>query len=1003
MNLKEMVKNLKERTGKMVEGEYEERPKKKVTKDTPVVEKEEIVETPAIEPEPAPEPVVEEFAPEAEPEDDIPADDIDAKIAEYYRKKKAKIAELEKLEEEETNKIIKKVNAYDEKKREYADIFNGITISKDDLDKENIGRAVLDEFTLKEEDFSDETIEDKLNAETVDNTTIGMDGTKEDKDEVKAEIVAETNDDIDNYIVETQVSGEYIPAKNLGKIDESAQAEIDTVIKTAKKKPAPKKDALANLTAKLNKKEEKAEVVEEKTEEKPAKKTTTKKASTTKTATTKKTTTAKKGTAKKETASKTTKSTTKKTTTKSTTAKKSTTKKTTTKKVAEETSEGIKLTAKEMNELVKEVMEAPLDAANTAPENTVVENAVAENKDTTPELTEGWTVDDYNKLVGIKEDTAQVEEKETVSKDGTLDSKVKLNETDIEHLEKAEEEKTAYFYGSKEHKENEEENKSTDTANIGKEVELGDRNLNKDIANATPSSEVVPMGEEKVLTEEERFAREMEFIYTIFGVQEKSKSTEKEQRKVLYVAAESQPFVATGGLADVAGSLPNAIAELGVDIRVIMPLYGTIKDMYRKDFEFLGNFTVHLSWRQEYCGLFRYYRDGVTYYFIDNERYFKRPNVYGYYDDGERYAYFCRAVVECLPHIDFFPDIIHCNDWQTALVPTYIKTGEWADHRYYQIKHIYTIHNVEYQGIYGMENLKDLFGIDERYTHDVEYDGNINLTKAAIQLADKVTTVSRSYCNDLMQPYCSRGLHHIIHRNAHKLQGIINGINYDFYNPETDKTINHNFTINTLEEKKKCKKAWQEELGLPVDPDTPMLSMVTRLVSHKGLDLIVKIMEDLLQDDIQFVIVGTGDQRFIEYFRYLEDKYPTKVRALVDKFSLEYGVKNYGGSDIFLMPSKIEPCGISQMVSSRYGAVPIVRECGGLKDTITDFGCEQGGNGYTFTHYNSEDLKYQIKRAIRDYRDKEGWTEKMKIVMSQDFSWNKSAKEYIDLYESVLN
>ncbi len=988
MNLKDMVKNLKERTGKMVEGEYEERPKKKVEEETPVVEMEEVVETPAVEPEKEPEPVVEEPTVAPEPEDDIPADDIDAKIAEYYRKKKAKIAELEKLEEEETNKIIKKVNAYDEKKREYADIFSGITISKDDLDRENIGRAVLDEFTLKEEDFADETIEDKLNAETVDNTTIGMESNKADEEEVKAEIVAETVDDIDNYIVETQVSGEeYVPAKELGQIEPEVQAEIDTVIKTAKKKPAPKKDALANLTAKLNKKEEeKVEVVEE-TEEKPTKKTTTKKATSTKSTSTKKTTTAKKATA-----SKTTKSTTKKTTTKSTTAKK------TTKKVAEEKNEGVKLTAEEMEELVAEVMEAPLDAVETVEENNVVEN-----KDATPELTEGWTVDDYNKLVGIKEETAQVEEQETVSKDGALDSAVKLNETDIEHLEKAEEEKTAYFYGSKEHKEVEEENKTTDTANIGKEVELGDKNLNKDIANATPSSEIVPMGEEKVLTEEERFAKEMEFIYTIFGVQEKSKSAEKEQKKVLYVAAESQPFVATGGLADVAGSLPNAIAELGVDIRVIMPLYGTIKDMYRKDFEFLGNFTVHLSWRQEYCGLFRYYRDGVTYYFVDNERYFKRPNVYGYYDDGERYAYFCRAVVECLPHIDFFPDIIHCNDWQTALVPTYIKTGEWADHRYYQIKHVYTIHNVEYQGIYGMENLKDLFGIDERYTHDMEYDGTINLTKAAIQLADKITTVSRSYCNDLMQPYCSRGLHHIIHRNQHKLQGIINGINYDFYNPETDKTINHNFTIDNLEEKKKCKKSWQEELGLPVDPDTPMLSMVTRLVSHKGLDLIVKIMEDLLQDDIQFVIVGTGDQRFIEYFRYLEDKYPTKVRALVDKFSLEYGVKNYGGSDIFLMPSKIEPCGISQMVSSRYGAVPIVRECGGLKDTITDFGCENGGNGYTFTHYNSEDLKYQIKRAIKDYRDSVGWTEKMKTVMRQDFSWNKSAKEYIDLYESVLN
>lgn len=968
-----MVKNLKERTGKMVEGQYEERPNKKVeepaieevleTTEEVAVEPVEVVETPVVEP-----------APVEEVEEEIPSDDIDAKIAEYYRKKKAKIAELEKQEEEESNKIIKKVSAYDEKKREYADIFNGITISRDDLDKENIGRAVLDEFTLKEEDFADETIEEELNAETTDNTAIGMDSPAEDKEEVKVEMAAESADDIDDYIVETQVSGEeYVPASKLGEIEPEIQAEIEAVVTEAKKKPAPKKDALASLTAKLEK-------TAEEVEDKPAKKTTAKKTTTTKksTSTTKKTTT---------------KSTTKKTATKSTTTKKSsTTKKATAKKVAEEKEEGVKLTAEELDKLVTEVMES-------AP----VEEVVTEVKeDAVPELTDGWTVEDYNKLVGINEESAPVEEVESVSKDGALDSAVALNEADLEHLEKEEEDKTAYFYGSKEHQEIEEENKSSDTISVGKEVELGDKNFNKDIANATPSSEIVPMGEEKVLTEEERFAKEMEFIYTIFGVEEKAKTPDKEQMKVLYIAAESQPFVATGGLADVAGSLPNAIAELDVDIRVIMPLYGTIKEMYRKDFEFIGNFTVHLSWRQEYCGIFRYYRDGVTYYFVDNERYFKRPNVYGYYDDGERYAYFCRAVVEALPHIDFFPDIIHCNDWQTALVPTYIKTGEWADHRYHQIKHIYTIHNVEYQGIYGMENLKDLFGIDFRYAHDMEYDGTINLTKAAIQLSDRITTVSNSYCDDLKQPYCSRGLHHIITRNENKLCGIINGINYDFYNPETDKTINHNFTIDTLEEKKKCKKSWQEELGLPVDPDTPMLSMVTRLVSHKGLDLIVKIMEDLLQDDIQFVIVGTGDQRFIEYFRYLEDKYPTKVRALVDKFSLEYGVKNYGGSDIFIMPSKIEPCGISQMVSSRYGAVPIVRECGGLKDTITDFGCAEGGNGYTFAHYNSEDLKYQIKRAIRDYRDKDGWTEKMKTVMRQDFSWARSAKKYLELYESVL-
>ena len=1017
LNLKDMVKSLKERTGKMVEGEYEARPKKKVeevVEETPVVEK-------------APEPEVEEVVDKTSKvtevedttpdvsakEDNIPADDIDAKIAEYYRKKKAKIAELEKLEEEETNKIISKTSAYDEKKREYAEIFSGIKISRDDLDKENIGKAVLDEFTLREEDFSDDesTTEEKIEAGIIEDTTMGMPADNDEEETVKVEMAAEPTDDIDNYIVETSVSGEetYTPAKELGKIEPEVEKSIDTVITAAKKKPTTKKETLKSLTDKLTSKKESVAEEKEKTAKKKttAKKSTAKKSTTKTTKSTTKKATTKKATTKKADEEKEAKSTTKKTTTKTAAKTTKTTTKTTAKKTTKksaETEETFKLTTAELNELVDEVIEADNGLVLDNEDLDIIAEAVIASGDK-KELTDGWTVDDYNKLVGIKEEPVTLEERAAVSKDGALDSAVALSEADIEHLEKGEEDKTSYFYGSAEHKENEEElNKPSETTVLGKEVELGDRNFNKDIANATPSSEVVPMGEDKELTEEERFAKEMEFIYTIFGVEEKPKTenSEQKQKKVLYVATECQPFVATGGLADVAGSLPNAIADLGVDIRVIMPLYGTIKNIYRQDFEFLGNFTVHLSWRQEYCGLFRYYSDGVTYYFVDNERYFKRPNLYGYFDDGERFAYFCRAVVECLPHIDFFPDIIHCNDWQSSLVPTYMKTDVWTDPRYYQIKHIYTIHNVEYQGVYGMENLKDLFGIEERFTHDMEYDGVINLTKAAIQLSDRVTTVSHSYCDNLKQPYCSRGLHHIIYRNEHKLSGIINGINNDFYNPATDDVIAYNYDIDNLEGKRKCKKAWQEELGLPVDPDTPLISMVTRLVSHKGLDLVTKIMEELLQDDIQFVIVGTGDQRFIEYFRYLEDKYPTKVRALVDKFSLEYGKKNYAASDIFVMPSKIEPCGISQMVSSRYGSVPIVRECGGLKDTITDFGCEGGGNGYTFTHYNSEDLKYQIKRAISDYHDKEGWAEKMRIVMSQDYSWSKSAKEYVELYESVL-
>ena len=586
-----------------------------------------------------------------------------------------------------------------------------------------------------------------------------------------------------------------------------------------------------------------------------------------------------------------------------------------------------------------------------------------------------------------------------------LNKDVALNDDDLEYIvnsEKQKNEKPAYFYMSEEDKKNKAEMQaeisSSTSENTGKE--MGDLNLNKDIANAVSLAEQSNKTEENSTPEPD----DMEVIYTIFGMQKKKMEKDNKEIKVLYVASECQPFCATGGLGDVAGSLPKAISKLGdVDIRVIMPLYGKIKYEYADKLEYIGNFTVHLSWRQEYCGLFKYTLDGVTYYFIDNERYFKRNAQYGFYDDGERFAYFCKAIVESLPMLNFFPDIIHCNDWQSALVSTYIKTGNWSDFRYYKIKNLYTIHNVEYQGVYGMENLKDLFGIDNRFKNDMEYNGDINLTKAAIQFSDKFTTVSESYCDNLKQPYCSKGLHHIIIRNAYKLSGIINGIDYDFYNPKTDSVIYKNYDADTIEDKVYNKKIWQDELGLPVDAKTPMLAIVSRLVSHKGIDLLSKVLEDVLTKDVQLVIVGTGDQRFIDYFKYLENKYPTKVRALVDKYSLENARKAYASSDIFLMPSKVEPCGISQMIASRYGSVPVVREVGGLKDSIKDFGCEGGGNGYTFANYNPDDLKNQIMRAINDYHDEAEWKKKMKKIMTIDFSWSKSAQKYVDLYRSLID
>ena len=485
---------------------------------------------------------------------------------------------------------------------------------------------------------------------------------------------------------------------------------------------------------------------------------------------------------------------------------------------------------------------------------------------------------------------------------------------------------------------------------------------------------------------------------------EKVEVKENNKIKVLYVVSECQPFIATGGLGEVAGSLPKAITAMSkdVDIRVVLPLYAKIKKEYAGKLEFVSSFTTHLAWRQEYCGIFKLVKDNVVYYFIDNERYFNRENVYGYYDDGERFAYFCKAIVEGLAVINFFPDIIHCNDWQSALVSAYIKTGDWADPRYYNIKNIYTIHNVEYQGIYGMECLEDLFGVNYRFKNSVEYNGKINLTKAAIQYCDKISTVSNTYCDDLKQECCSGGLNHIIKRNEYKLCGIVNGIDYSVYNPINDKIIYKQYDVNSLENKVENKLVWQKELGLPVDKNIPMMSIVSRLASHKGLDLLMEILEDVLSREVQLVVVGTGDQKYVDYFKYLQSKYPTKVRAMVDKYSYELGRKAYAASDIFLMPSKSEPCGISQMIASRYGSVPIVRETGGLKDTIKDFGCKESGNGYTFASYNSNDLKNQINHAINDFADKENWKKKMQIVMNVDFSWEKSALKYIDLYKSFV-
>ena len=473
-------------------------------------------------------------------------------------------------------------------------------------------------------------------------------------------------------------------------------------------------------------------------------------------------------------------------------------------------------------------------------------------------------------------------------------------------------------------------------------------------------------------------------------------------KSVLYVASEVQPFCATGGLADVCGSLPNYLKKEypESDVRVVLPLYQKMK-IDRNELTYVGNTYVNLSWRKEYCGVFSYELNGIKYYFIDNEKYFKRDGYYGYMDDAERFAFFSKSVLEIFPIIDYYPDIIHANDWQTGLLPVYLKTCKLDDSRYNNMKTVITIHNIQYQGRFGSQVLGDVAGLDGEASSIVLHQGDVNFLKAGMLTADKVVTVSNSYAGEIQTPEGGFGLHEIARNVAYKMTGIVNGLDYNFYNPRLDKVIWENYDCNELEKKAKNKEELQKSFGLELNPNAPVLAVVSRLVQNKGLDMVKATLEEILNTtDAQFVGVGEGERQYEDYFKYLNSKYPNRVHVSLG-FSVEIGKKIYAGSDIFLMPSISEPCGLSQMIASKYGSVPIVREVGGLKDTIKDFGCPDGGNGYTFHDCNSKDLEYSIRRAIKDYQDKSEWNNKVKTVMNMDFSWNCSMRKYVDLYREI--
>jgi len=474
--------------------------------------------------------------------------------------------------------------------------------------------------------------------------------------------------------------------------------------------------------------------------------------------------------------------------------------------------------------------------------------------------------------------------------------------------------------------------------------------------------------------------------------------------KLMYIGSEALPFVSTGGLGDVLGSLPASVRrELGDDseVCVVVPMYQNVKQKFSEQMTLEYEFTVRLSWRNQYCGVWSAKEKEITYYFIDNEYYFKRSSLYGSYDDGERFAFFGKAVLEMMAVLNFYPDILHANDWQAALTVIYLKRKYSHREEYSNIKAVYTIHNIGYQGVYDFSILSDIFELAVWDRGVIEYNGNINLTKGAIVCADIVTTVSPKYAEEIQTDYYSSGLHHILRIYHDKVTGIINGIDTDYYNPETDDVIEAKFTADDLSGKAADKEELQMMCGLPVRDDVPVIAMVSRLASHKGFDLVKHVMSDLIRDDIQFVLLGKGEFELEDFFEGIASRYPEKVAAML-VYDKDLSKKIYAGADMFLMPSKSEPCGLAQMISSRYGTVPIVRETGGLYDTIKAYNVyDRTGNGFTFANYNAHEMMEAINKSTALYTDKENWKALVKRVMNIDFSWEASAKKYIAIYENI--
>lgn len=474
--------------------------------------------------------------------------------------------------------------------------------------------------------------------------------------------------------------------------------------------------------------------------------------------------------------------------------------------------------------------------------------------------------------------------------------------------------------------------------------------------------------------------------------------------KVLFTVSECVPFIKSGGLADVAGSLPKELLSLGTDVRVMIPKYGDIPAAYRNKMKKISEFTVPVGWRNQYCGIEKLVVDGVTFYFIDNEYYFNRNGLYGYYDDGERFSFFNKAVLESLVHLDFFPDVIHCHDWHTAMIPFLLRVNYYHKERYGFIRTVFTIHNLQFQGIFPKETLTDLLGIDERYFHpdQLEFYGNVNFMKGGIVAADKITTVSPTYRSEIQTAFYGEKLEGLLKMRDEDLIGILNGIDEDFYNPKKDVLLTHPYGIKDLKNKQLNKADIQKHYRLPQKSDTPLLVMITRLTKQKGLDLVRCVLDDILQEDVQMIVLGTGDWEFEQFFQSKAAQYPDQLKVHIG-FNEGLAHKLYAGADLFLMPSLFEPCGLGQLIAMKYGAIPIVRETGGLNDTVHAFNEITGeGNGFSFNHFNAHDMLYTIRRAFYYYQQKQVWEKIVHSAMSKDYSWAQSAFKYNQLYAELI-